>query len=337
MNEHRLTCVAITDATPTIRTFAFQPEHGAIAFEAGQSMTLALEIAGQRLYRTFSISSSPARGDLIEMTIKAHPNGTATRWLHDNVRPGSTITARRPQGMFTLNRRTSDRLALISAGSGATPLISMLRATADTGLDLDIAWVHAARTRDEILFAADLEMLQRRLPRLSVAITVSRPAPGWFGYTGRISRQLLAAAAPDLAHREIFCCGPTGFMQDVRLIAAAEGGLRAPFHTESYGPAPTGAAKPATAPTPGAPQYALTVGARTIGVAAGETILQAASRQGLVIPCGCGQGMCGTCMVRKTSGDVEMRHQGGISPEDETRGYILACSTRLLSDTEIEM
>jgi ferredoxin-NADP reductase len=239
--------------------------------------------------------------------------------------------------MFTLNRRSSDRLALISAGSGATPLISMLRAAADAGLDLDVAWVHAARTRDEILFAADLEMLQRRLPRLSVAMTVSQPAPGWFGYTGRISRRLLASAVPDLARREIFCCGPAGFMREVRLIAAAEGGVRTPFHTESYGPAPVDETASTTSPVPGVPQYALTVGTRTIGVVPGETILQAASRQGLVIPCGCGQGMCGTCMIRKTSGSVEMRHQGGISPEDEARGYILACSTRLLSNTEIEM
>jgi len=336
MNEQRLTCVAVSDATPTIRTFTFQPEQGAIAFDAGQSMTLALDIAGQRLYRTFSISSSPARGERIEMTIKAHPNGTATRWLHENIRPGGTVIARRPQGMFTLRRRSSDRLALISAGSGATPLMSMLRAAADAGLGLDIAWVHAARTRDEILFPADLEMLQRRLPRLSVAMTVTQPAPGWFGYTGRVSRRMLAAAVPDLARREIFCCGPAGFMQEVRMIAAAEGGVRAPFHTESYGPAPSEEVPPVT-PAPGTPQYALTVGARTLGVAPGETILQAASRQGLVIPCGCGQGMCGTCMIRKTSGSVEMRHQGGISPEDEARGYILACSTRLLSNTEVEL
>jgi ferredoxin len=72
-------------------------------------------------------------------------------------------------------------------------------------------------------------------------------------------------------------------------------------------------------------------------VRADETILQAALRQGVIIPCGCGQGMCGTCRVTKVRGEIMMNHQGGLAPEEEQSGYILACSTKLLSDAEIRL
>jgi|HigsolmetaAR203D_1030402.scaffolds.fasta_scaffold00218_46 ferredoxin-NADP reductase len=335
-----LVCVAIRPETPTVKTFTFQSEHGgAPAFEAGQAMTLAVEIDGELLYRTFSLSSSPARRDAVDVTIKTHPQGRVTRWLHERFEVGMRVRARAPRGTFTIARRSSDRIALISAGSGATPLMSMLRAMADAGAEADVAWFHSARTPDEVLFADELARLQQGFGRLSVAVTVSQPVPGWFGYRGRVSRRLLSVAVPDLGRRDVFCCGPQAFMDEVKLIHAAEGGDRARFHTESFGRGGTTAKPavelPAASPLAGEATYRLRVGGREIQVGADETILQASLRQGVVIPCGCGEGMCGTCIVRKLSGEVVMAHQGGLSPEEEQAGHILACSTRLLSDAEI--
>lgn len=332
-----LICRGARDETPSIKTFSFEAKEG-ISHEAGQALTLLVPVDGMILPRTFSISSEPRDGASIEITVKAHPQGRATQWLHRFLSVGMVLEARLPRGHFTLaRRRPQASLALISAGSGATPLIAMLRVLATMDPHADVAWFHASRDPNELLFAAELARLQKLMPNLNVAMAVTRPAPGWFGYRGRPTRQLLSVAIPRLARRDVFCCGPHGFMDEIRLIYAAEGGKRDCFHTEAFQP-------PAAPPLlrqniereDGKDQFTLQSGGRRLGVRPGETVLEAALRQGLIIPYACRQGLCGTCRVMKISGDVECHHQGGLSAREEDTGYILACSARPRSDVVIQ-
>ncbi len=332
----KLTVVEIRPETRDVKTFVLLPEGGALAYEAGQSMTLRLSPDGEPQFRTFSLASAPGRDETVAMTIKAHAAGRATRWLHDTLKVGDVIEGRRPRGRFTLARRTDAPLALVSAGSGASPLMAMLRHLAGTEPETDIAWLHAARTPDDLLFPRVLADLQERMPKLSVALVASRPSPGWFGYAGRLSRRLVSVAIPDFGRREAFCCGPNGFMDEARLIHAAEGGLRERFHIEHFGavspPAP--AAIASDAPAAG---FAIRFNDKSFSARADETLLQAATRQAIVIPCGCASGMCGTCRVTLVAGAVAMQHEGGISAEEEAQGYILACSSRPRSDVTIAL
>jgi ferredoxin-NADP reductase len=302
-------------------------------------VTLALNFEGETLYRTFSLSAPPRLDGVVEMTIKAHPSGRATAWLHRTVQPGSILQGRAPRGRFTLARRAGEKLAFVSGGSGATPLMAMLRHLAANDPKADVAWFHSARSPDEVLFAAELARLQEIMPNLSVSVTVSQATPGWFGLRGRLSRRLVSVAMPDFARRDVFCCGPTPFMDEAKLVHAAEGGRKEAFYTEAFGPT-TSPSPPAPAPVDPdaeAASYELRVGERTLQVRGDETVLQASLRQGVVIPCGCGQGLCGTCRVTKISGEIEMHHQGGLAPEEEQSGLILACSTKLRSDAEIRL
>lgn len=327
----RLTCRAVRQETPTIKTFVFEPSRP-MAYEPGQALSLVIPVDGEPLVRTFSISSAPAPERPIEVTIKAQASGRATAWLHRTLAPGDVLEARAPRGRFTLARRRPDcPVAFVSAGSGATPLMAMLRHLAASAPDTDVAWFHAARDASEILFAEELAALQARTPRLAVAVALTRPAPGWFGYRGRVSRRLLSIALPDLARRDLFCCGPEGFAAELKRIYAAEGGSIDHYHTEAFHPpaAPEPAAVEAAAQ---GPQFQLRIGDRSLTIGPGETVLQAALRQGVIIPCGCGQGLCGTCRVELVSGAVELRHQGGISAEEERAGLILACSSRAKAD-----
>lgn len=329
-----LSCIAVRDETPTVKTFRLRAGGGPVGFVPGQALALRVPLPGSPVWRSFTISGG-AGGDL-ELTIKAQAPGGATRWLHGNLREGRGIQARPPRGAFTLGLRGNDRLAFVSGGSGATPMMAMLRHLAQTDPEADLAWFHAARDPAEVLFARELAEMQGRMPNLAVAVSVSQAAPGWFGYRGRINRARLAAAIPDLGRREVFCCGPQGFMHEVRLIHAAEGGARAQFHTESFGGADLAPPPMATAAAD-APAFGLTVNGRAIGIRPDETLLQASLRQGVVIPCGCGAGMCGTCMVRIVSGRVDSRPNGGLTPEEAAEGYVLACSTRAASDVEIKL
>ncbi len=327
----RLRCVAVHDETADVRTWTFEDVAGTpIAFRAGQAVTLTLPVNGVSLRRTFSIASSAAGAGPVELTIKTHTAGQATRWMRETLRPGMVIEATGPHGRFVLPDMPAP-LALVSAGSGATPLMAMLRTLADLGNGgADIAWIHAARTPADVLFGAELASLQSMMPGLAASVAVARPEPGWFGYRGRLGRRLLSVMLPDLAARDVLCCGPSGFMDEVRRVHAAEGGEATRFRVEHFAPA---AAPPPMPAEPGAEAgYAIAVDGRRFAAHPSETILEAANRGNVVIPCGCGRGMCGTCRVRLHAGRVEMRHQGGLLPAEEGAGWVLACSARPRSD-----
>ncbi|MGQ3027177.1 MAG: 2Fe-2S iron-sulfur cluster-binding protein [Ferrovibrionaceae bacterium] len=327
-----LDCIAVRDETPTVKSFALRPRETGFCHLPGQAVTLALDIAGETLYRTFSIASAPG-GETIELTIKRHPQGRATGWLHQVLGPGMTVSASGPVGRFVLDG--AGPVAFVSAGSGASPLMAMLRHLAATAPGTDVAWFHAARDEEEVVFARELTALQRQLPKLSVSVVLSRPGPGWFGYRGRLGRRLLSVAIPDFARRRVYCCGPDGFMQAARLIHAAEGGAKDDFHIEHFGAAPK--APDVLVGETDASTVEVTLGERSFPVAPTETILEAATRRQIVIPCGCASGICGTCRVKIVTGEVTMRHNGGLSPEDEAAGYILACSSRPRTDVTITL
>lgn len=326
-----LAVVGIRPETRDVKTFVFRAEGGPLTYQAGQSMTLKLVLGSDTVFRTFSLASAPSGGEELAMTIKAHENGRATRWMHDVLAVGDRLEARTPRGRFTIASRTSDRIALVSAGSGASPLMAMLRHLAWTAPETDIAWLHAARTPRDLLFAPELAELQRTMPRLNVAMVAGRPEPGWFGFTGRLTRRLVSVAAPDFGRREVFCCGPAGFMELARLIHAAEGGRGEVFHIEHFGAV---APPPVAATDPSEPGEAFTIrlDGREFAARSDETLLQAATRQNVVIPCGCASGLCGTCRISLVEGEIAMRHEGGISAEEEAQGFILACSSRPRSD-----
>ena len=331
-----LECIAVRDEAPGVKTFRLRDPHadGARRFAPGQAMLLTLDIDGVRHDRTFSIASSPLERDVLELTIKAQADGVATRWLHERLTPGTRIDARYPLGRFTLDAANPAPLAFVSAGSGASPLMSMLRTLAHSQPDADVAWLHGARNAADILFADELAALQSRMPNLKVSVWLSAPAPGWFGLRGRITRGTLWAVAPDFGRRTVYCCGPAGFMQSIRQIHAAEGARRAAFHIEHFGPVPVEASQHDVLPSPDAVHHA-TLGDKRFDVRAGETLLVAATRQQVVIPCGCASGLCGTCKVRRVSGVVSMQHAGGLSAAEEAQGFILACSSRPSTDVEI--
>ncbi|MDR5785344.1 hybrid-cluster NAD(P)-dependent oxidoreductase [Caballeronia sp. LP003] len=334
--ERTLECVGVRDEAPGVKTFCLRDPHadGARRFAPGQAMLLTLDIDGVRHDRTFSIASSPFERDVLELTIKAQADGIVTRWLHEHLMPGTRIDARYPLGRFTLDAANAAPLAFVSAGSGASPLMSMLRTLAHSQPDADVAWLHSARNAADILFADELAALQSRMPNLKVSVWLSAPAPGWFGLRGRIARGTLWAVAPDFGRRTVYCCGPAGFMQGVRQIHAAEGARRAAFHIEHFGPVPVEVSQHEVPSSPDAVHRA-TLGDKRFDVRAGETLLVAATRQQVVIPCGCASGLCGTCKVRRVSGVVSMQHAGGLSAAEEAQGFILTCSSRPSTDVEI--
>lgn len=343
MQDIALICTARRAETADVVTFGFRlASGGPFRHLPGQSLTLELPAGqdGETLWRTFTIASAPTtRGD-IEITVKAGPHGQAAPWMHRALDPGMTVKARGPGGRFSIAHHYAPSFALISAGSGATPMMSMLRWLADRGETVDVLWVHAAHAPADILFREELRRLDAANPNLTLAFTVSAVPEGesWSGYRGRLDRRMLSMIAPDLPRREVFCCGPAGFMDAMERIHRAEGGDPARFHTESFGPA-TPAAAPRPVPdaaVPEADRVTVRIGDRAIPARKGDRLIDAARAAGIVIPSACGEGVCGTCRVKRVEGSVDMRHNGGLTARQEREGYILACSSRLTGDLAVE-
>jgi ferredoxin-NADP reductase len=346
-----LVCTGVIDEAPDVKTFTFAVEGGGwFRYRPGQFLTVELRAQGGDLHRTYTISSSPSRPYSISITIKAQPNSLGTRWMFENVRPGSRIRAYGPSGHFTLNHDPAldpaKKYLFISAGSGITPMISMLRWLADCAPSTSVTFINSARRPEDIIFRDELELLARRMPNLSLGFLPENRSgiTPWAGLMGRIDPRKLAMLAPDFLDREVFCCGPDPFMKAVSNIVHAEGFDMARYHQESFGATALTetAQKPAnddteeTAGEGSRLQVSFIGSGEEVTCAPGQTVLQAARAAGVRIAAACESGLCGTCKVRKRAGDVEMAHNGGISEREIAEGFILACCSKPVSAVQIE-
>ena len=328
-----LECVAVVPETPGVRTFVFRPPSGAtFVYRAGQFLTLDLPLPGGNVQRTYTISSSPVVNAYVSVTIKPGPESVAGRWMMENLKPGMRIKAYGPSGLFHLPPQPDGKYLFISAGSGVTPVMSMAATLFERGEDPDMTFIQVARRPSELIFRRKLEYMAGRVQGLKLHFVVSHEDPYevWTGYRGRFNQLMLGLMAPDYLERDVYCCGPDSFMQAVRDMLNALGFDMSRYHQESFH-APAETVAELTEFDDVVPQE--DVGAEVIFEGAGisarcaqaDTVLNVARGAGLNIPSGCQFGICGTCKIRKLSGEVHMVHNGGISEDDVAEGYILAC------------
>ncbi len=334
----RLVCTAVRDEAAGVKTFRWTPEDGSrVRFRAGQALTLAWrDAAGALAPRTFTIASSPDCHAHVETTVKASAAG-ATADMHRRCVPGTMVRAFGPAGRFGLAFHPARKVLLVGAGSGVTPMMSMLRQVRDRGDGIDVACLVFASTPADVLFADELGAIVAAAPAVRVVPVVSRVPAGerWLGPSGRLSRRLLAALVPDARHRETFLCGPPGFMEAARRALLAEGLDRSRLHTESFGaPAPPPAAAPVAPPAGWTARLARS--GRTVPIDAGRTLYEALRAAGVVVPTGCRSGICGTCRT-KGEGPMAVRHRGGLSPAEERAGHVLPCCTFPAGDVTLDL
>jgi glycine betaine catabolism B len=247
-------CQRIVDETPDVKTFYFVAEPPVLFnYRPGQFVTLELSIAGERVLRPYSLSSSPSRPHHLSITVKRvpapanHPDlppGLVSNWLQDNLQVGDRIKLiGGPMGHFSCLPDQPEKMLLLSAGSGITPMMSMARWLQDTLADCDIIFFHSARTLEDIVFRNELSTMATQMPNFRLAVTVTQKPTyhPWMGLTGRLSESMLQLVAPDLRDRTVYVCGPTGFMQHTRSLLTA---LKFPmqfYQEESFGspPAPS--------------------------------------------------------------------------------------------------
>ncbi|MEX0278173.1 MAG: 2Fe-2S iron-sulfur cluster-binding protein [Ruegeria sp.] len=347
-DSETLECVSVVPEVPNTASFTFRAPSGAMfAYHPGQFLTLEIPAPGQPggvVHRTYTISSSPSRPRSITITAKAQADSIGTRWMLDNLQPGMRIKALGPAGLFTNAESAAGKFLFISAGSGITPMMSMTTCMWDEGRALDVVFINCAKRPSEIIFRQRLEQMASRTHGLDLKFVVEEPDPyrPWTGYQGQFNQLMLGLMAPDYLDREVYCCGPEPFMQAVRDALTGLGFDMDKYHQESFGaPVETEADQPelddvVPDDATNAEIHFASSGV-TAKVAETETVLAAARSVGLNIPSGCTFGVCGTCKIRKTAGEVHMVHNGGISEDDIEAGFILACCSNPIGKVEVEV
>jgi ferredoxin-NADP reductase len=289
VSDARAEVLAVRHQTPRSVTITLRPNAAWRGFRAGQFVRVGVEIDGVRRTRTYSPASSEHASEL-ELTITVHPDGLVSRHLRDELTPGAVLHLGDAGGDFVLPRPTPEKLVLISGGSGATPIVSMLRTLRDEGYAGEIELIHFARTAGDWLYREEVEAL----PNVNARFIATRESGG------HLHDQVLDQSA----HAAV--CGPPSLLDAARDLFAPERLL-----TETFAP-PSRTVGGAAAQ--GTVRFVRSGREAPI---AGGTLLEQAEAVGLSPEFGCRMGICHSCTCRKAAGAVRDLRTGVISAEED--------------------
>lgn len=307
----RARVVEVIQETGAASTVVMRPNGAWTGFIPGQHVQFGVEVDGTRRIRCFSVSSSKASTDkTFSVSVKAHPDGYVSQYLHSELKPGTIVYLSQAEGEFILPQRVPDNLLLVSGGSGITPVMSMARTLRDTGHTGQVTFLHYARSRDDEMFTHDLDELAAS--NISVVRVYTRqPEPG-AEIKGRFHVDHLKHLGIDPTETLTYVCGPAGLIASVRDTYEELGA--ADQLRQEYFKVPSVDVNAADA------TGVLTFDKATIEADnSGKTILEQAEEAGLKPAFGCRMGVCNTCAVKKNSGAVRHVVSGEICADtDET-------------------
>ncbi|HEY1145263.1 MAG TPA: ferredoxin--NADP reductase, partial [Allosphingosinicella sp.] len=340
---HQLTVAEITDETADARSIRFAvPEElkETFRFKPGQHLTLKCEIGGEEVRRNYSLCVAP-EDDELKVTVKRIAGGLFSNWANDNLKPGDTVEVMAPHGSFTwdFTPGAARNYVGFAAGSGITPVISLIKTALGTEADSRFTLFYGNRYSNSVIFLEELARLKNLyMGRLEVFHFLSGEAEDIDLFNGRLDRakcdEILETLVEPAGVDAFFICGP-GAMMDAAEAALIEKGVeRRSIHVERF-----------TADRPSAVQEAemqalqtkaqglsmlVTLDGRKRKVAfdaVAGNILDSARASGLPAPYACKAGVCATCRAKVVSGEVEMAARYGLSDEEVAAGYVLTCQS----------
>jgi len=334
-------------------TLAIPPEHrSAFTFEPGQFLTVRATIGGQDVRRSYSISSPRSlltqRGELT-LGIRPVDGGVFSNWAATALKAGDTLKAMPPDGRFTVHKPRAVHRVGFAAGSGITPILSLMASTLEESPTSKFTLVYGNRRMASVMFNEALQDLKDRYAnRLTLIHILSRQAQEVPLLEGRIDaekvRALISTLLPVASMDEVFICGPEAMIEATEK-ALLDAGVRPDrVHTERF-TSPTLEALPTSqrqAVAAGQPavraegEVALTVvldgKPHELRMGRDERVLDVALNAGLDLPWSCRGGVCCTCRAKVMEGAVQMDKNFTLEPWETDKGFVLSCQARPTTD-----
>ena len=298
-------------------------------FSAGQHITLKVNIKGETLYRTFSLSSVPNADDFATLTIKKTKRGKVTNFLAENLKVGDTLEVTTPSGQFSLNPEPANQkhYVMIAGGSGITPIYSMIGTILKFEPKSKITLLYANRTEDSIIFKEKLEKWAKDLPaQFTIKHFFSeeeKPQNGVEGYITRISLEEIINQYSK-AKLDFYLCGhelmTNKLIDDLHYLGISPEKI----HRELFLIATQNQAIESQKAHISAQVFGKNFEFSTDGK---QMILQSGLAQNIPLPYSCQSGLCGMCRMKCTAGKVKMQNNQVLTENEIKAGYILTCQS----------
>ena len=304
----------ITREAEGVVSLEIRPNHRWQGARAGQYVRLGVDIDGVRHWRCYSVSSGDVRGgDTFTVTVRAIAGGQVSTWLNESLRVGDVLMLDQAAGDFVLPAGNLPKMLFITAGSGITPVMGMMRSLVATGHEADLVHLHYSPDEAANLFAAE---------RRGMALS-----QGWTSLTlltrsrgdGHFSADQLNSLCPDWRQRQVWVCGPVGLMEATSGFWQAAG-LADQLRQENFRPA----LKQVAAGAGGEVRF---WNSERRAEAGGDTpLLEVAEAAGLLPKHGCRMGICQGCLVTLKEGQVRDLTTGDVFGEAGDMVRICVCA-----------
>ncbi|MDN3669147.1 ferredoxin--NADP reductase [Echinicola jeungdonensis] len=323
-----------------------QPFFKKIKYTPGQFLTLLVDIDGEIVRRCYSLNSAPGVDDYISVTVKRIKDGRVSNFLFNNIKEGDKIKVLTPMGNFTTkpDKNKKRHLVLFGAGSGITPLISIMKSILNKEPQSVVSLIYGNRDLESIIFDKELAEYKANFNgRLNLIHILDDPRGVEECYKGRVERSQVKGLLEGLPsfpedETEYYICGPSGMMVE------AEEGLKACgipeeriFMEKFTSPPPSAEETKAAGPLLENREVSIIHNGKTyeVPVKAGTTILDAALDEKINLPYVCMDGICGTCKATCTSGEVFMRKGHVLSQKELDNNVVLTCLCKPLTNNVV--
>jgi ring-1,2-phenylacetyl-CoA epoxidase subunit PaaE len=315
---------------------------GDYEFLAGQHLPFQVSIDGKKLRRTYSICSAQGERPL-EIGVRVQPGGQFSEFAANYLKVGDTIDAMPPSGQFhvELDPSNSKDYVGFAAGSGITPILSMIKSIMAQEPNSRFILFYGNRMQSTTMFIEDLYALKNLYPeRLQLNFVFSQEEQEFETMVGRLDgdkvRELYKHFGAGLHATDCFVCGPDSMIQDVTEALIDLGMDEAHVHAERFG-VPRKGGKPKAQAQQAADRAVVTVimdgHKKSFEMSPHDSnIVDAAAANGIELPYSCKGGVCATCRCHVREGEVTMATNYGLEPWEVEKGFVLACQSRPVSD-----